>query len=358
MNKAKHGGNIYEIEKKYGINKEDIIDFSANINPLGVPESFKRALIENMDIIKNYPDPDYIKLKESISKHNKIDREKIIVGNGATEIIFSLIDIIKPKKSLLLAPTFAEYERALKKIDSSVEYYFLKEENNFLLDEEFLNYIKEEIDCIILCNPNNPTGKLVDKGLIEDILKKSKRKNIEIIIDEAFIDFVEDYEDKSLIKYIDEYENLHIIRALTKFFAIPGLRLGYGITSNKKIIEKFEDSSEPWTINSYADLGGQVLLEDEEYIKKTRQWIKEENNYLYKEIKGIEGIKVYKSTVNYLLLKTDKTNLKEELMKKNILIRSCDNYINLDERYFRVAVKNRHYNDKLIRALKEIYYGS
>lgn len=358
MEKAKHGGNVYEIERNLGMKKGELIDFSANINPLGIPNSFKEKLIENIHIIKNYPDPEYKELKKSIAIHDKVDINKIIVGNGATEIIFSLIDIIKPQKSLLLAPTFAEYERALKKVGSKVSYFNLKEENEFEIDREILKYIDKDLDLIVICNPNNPTGKLIDKTLIEEILKTCKEKNIHIIMDEAFIDFIENYKEISLINYLDEYKNIHIIRALTKFYALPGLRLGYGIISNTYIKEKFENSSEPWSVNSYADLAGQIVLKDDKYIKKTRAWIKKEKHNLYEELTKISGIKAYKPSVNYILIKTKYKSLKEELLKYHILIRSCSNYNNLDDTYFRVAVKSDEDNKKLIKALKDIYHGS
>ncbi|MBF8983568.1 threonine-phosphate decarboxylase [Lutibacter sp. B2] len=360
MKIAKHGGNIYEMEKKVGIDKSEFIDFSANINPIGVPESFKNALIENIDIIKNYPDPDYDLLIESISNYHTIDKSFITVGNGATEVIFSMINSIKPKCSLILAPTFLEYERALIKAGSRVKYFELEENNAFCLDNNFLNVIENDIDCIILCNPNNPTSQLVSSDLMKDILAYCNTKNIHLIVDEAFIDFVDNPDAESLLKYTGQYNNLYIIKALTKFFALPGLRIGYGITSNQSILQDIKSEKEPWTVNSYAALAGEVVLKDKNYIKQSREWIVNERKRFYNLLKEIDSIKVYKPNSNYILfkVKNKEIKLKEILLKNKILIRSCDNYRNLTNDFYRIAIKDKESNDQLIKILQEVYYGS
>ncbi|TCO79500.1 threonine-phosphate decarboxylase CobD [Marinisporobacter balticus] len=357
MKKAKHGGNIYEIAQRLSIKKEEIIDFSANINPLGVPKSFKKALVENMDVIENYPDPEYNTLIEDIATYHGLEKEYITVGNGATEVIFSMISNLKPKKSLILAPTFLEYERALLRSGSYVNYYYLKEENNFQVDEQFLEAIDEKLDLVVICNPNNPTSQLIGREEMTKILECCKKKNINLMIDEAFTDFVDDPNSVSMMPFIKDYDNLYIIKALTKFYALAGLRIGYGITVNVNLLEKIKDHKEPWTINSYAAMAGMVL-KDKDYIKESRAWILSERAYFYDALKKIDKIKVYKPASNYILfqLLNEKKDIREALLQKKILIRSCNNYKNLDPSFYRIAIKNREQNEKFINAFKEVLY--
>lgn len=356
---VKHGGNIYEIAKKYGISEKEILDFSANINPLGIPDKLKEAIISNINIIENYPDPDYKDLVSAIAKHNNIDEDFVVPGNGATEIIFHITQAIKPKKSLLLAPTFLEYERALKRAGSSIEYHYLEENNNFKINRgNFLEKLKEDIDFLVLCNPNNPTGQITEREILIEILQESREKGINIMVDEAFIEFIDDEAANSLIDYLADFDNLFIIRALTKFFAIPGLRLGYGLMSNQRIKEAIMSKKEPWTINSFASLSAEILLGDYEYINKSKEFFKSERQYIYEKLMEFKTLEVFKPQANYIFFKVldGEVDLKERLIPKKILIRHCDNYVNLDDSFFRVAIKDRTSNEKLIEALREVLY--
>ncbi|QZY57370.1 threonine-phosphate decarboxylase CobD [Crassaminicella profunda] len=359
MKKVKHGGNIYEIAEKLGIQKEEIIDFSANINPLGVPINFKKALIENIDRIENYPDPEYNGLIQAIAKEHHINREYITVGNGATEVIFSMIASLKPKKSMILAPTFGEYERALMRAGSQVEYFHLKEENDFQVDDDILKTIDESFDLVILCNPNNPTSQMVENKRLIKILKHCEKNHVHLMMDEAFIDFVDEPTKETMLPYIMNYHNLIIVKALTKFYALPGLRIGYGITSNVRLLERVNDHKEPWTINSYAAMAGMVF-KDKIYREKSREWITSERKDFFDELKKINKIKVYKPNGNYILFKLleERKDLREVLLKKKILIRSCSNYKNLDESFYRIAIKDKGLNKLFAKALKEVLYES
>lgn len=357
--RIKHGGNIYEAAKRYGIAPGEIIDFSANINPFGIPDSLKEAIISNIDILENYPDPEYESLVKSIGIYNKVDEKFVIPGNGATEVIFLIIGALAPQKALLLAPTFSEYERALRRYGSSVNYFLLKEENNFCLDkDEFLKNMKKDTDLIILCNPNNPTGQIVERKDLIEILEKCRESNTYLMLDEAFIEFIDNEDKVSMEKFVDRFDNLFIIKALTKFFAIPGLRLGYGLTSNTRIREKIKDIREPWTINGFASIAAQTLLQDENYIFKSKEFFRDERKYLYESLKKIKELRVYKPEANYIFFKILKGNidLKEELIKRKILIRDCSNYVSLSKGYYRAAIRDRVSNDKLINALKEVVY--
>ena len=355
MSNVIHGGNIEELTRKYNLDKEKLIDFSANINPLGLNENVKKRIIEAMEEINIYPDITYYNLKKSISNYEKIKLDYLTLGNGAAEVIFNLVRAINPKKALLLAPTFGEYEEALLSINSKIEYYMLNEGNNWDIDIDILDKINKEIDMIFICNPNNPTGKLTTRKLILKVLEKAKDYNCIVAIDESFLDFVKENEDYTLINYIEDYKNLFIIKSLTKFFAMPGLRIGYGITGDKTLINKINSISVPWNINVLAEKSAIKALEEKEYINNTINYIENEKDRFYYELCKFKHLKILKPSVNYIMFKVNKNiDLKEEMMKENIIIRSCSNYIGLDNKYYRVAVRKREENEKFIDILKKI----
>ena len=345
-----HGGNIYRFERK----GKEVLDFSSNINPLGVPQKFIDIAKENFDKLTNYPDPYYIELREKIGEHNSVTKENIIVGNGATEILFLYMRAVKPKKVLVLAPCFAEYERALKSAGAQIEYFELKEKNNFYPDIQTLKKKLEgqHYDLFLFCNPNNPTGQLIKFDDVKDLAAICKKQDMKIFIDEAFIEFVENWKEKTaaLLKNKDVF----IMRAFTKFFAIPGLRLGYGISFDEELMNKLQAEKEPWSVNTFANLAGLVMLDDKDYIEKSEKWVAEEKNFLYQELSKNKNLKVYRSECNFLLIKlltTTSQEIQTKLLEKNILVRDASNFQFLDESYIRVAVKDREKNLKLIESL-------
>lgn len=370
MNKEKtdfHGGNIYKIFREKNIDK--ILDYSSNINPYGLPESLKKEIFEKLFVLERYPDPDYIELREKIAEKNNLNIENIIVGNGATEIIFLFMKILSPKKVLIVSPTFGEYERAIKSsilADDSLEinYFELKEAENFVLNIKNLETeLENNYDLLILCNPNNPTGQFLKLKKLEEILKICEQKNTKLFVDEAFVEFVEDWENESIINSKENKENLFVIRAFTKFFAIPGLRLGYGICFNNNLLKKMLEKKEPWSVNNIADLAGKTVLDDENYIQKTKEWIKNQKKYMYENLNKIEGLRAYKTEVNFILLKIednllgkglDVKNLRKEMLEKGILIRDASNFIYLNKHYFRLAIKDKLNNEKVIETLTSI----
>lgn len=349
-----HGGNIKEISRENKLDYNKIMDFSANINPLGMSNKVKMAIIEGIDQIEKYPDITYFELKNSIAEFEHINSKNLILGNGAAEVLFNIVKGINPKNVLILAPTFSEYEEATKAVEANITLYKLKEENNFNIQEDILNYISADLDLIFICNPNNPTGVITSKKVLEKILITAKKNKVMVLIDESFLDFIE--ENLSMISYIQEYENLIIIKSLTKLFALPGIRIGYGISSNEKLKQNVNKISPAWNVNILAEIATKVALKDNNYIKKSLEFIRNEKIYLYNELKKIKQIKVYEASANFILLKIDdKTNLKDELLKNNILIRSCNNYEGLDNSYYRIAVRTHEQNIKLIESLFKIY---
>lgn len=357
-----HGGNAKEISRNKGLNYDDLIDFSANINPLGMPESAKKAIVDNLNLIEKYPDITYFELKNSIKDFEnikicdeqlRIEIEDIILGNGAAEVLFNVVKAACPKNVLIPAPTFSEYEEAVNSAGGQVNLYYLKEENDFKICEDILEYINADLDMMFICNPNNPTGVITEKELLKKILDKSLENKVLVVIDESFLDFKR--EDYSMIKYLNTYENLIIIKSLTKFFAIPGIRVGYALNKGRSFVEKVNSITPAWNINILGEAAVKSCLKDKEYIEETINFMEKEKHYMYNELKEIVNLKVFEPNVNFILFKVDNDiDLKEKLLNKNILIRSCANYHGLDKSYYRIAVRSHKENLNIISKIKEV----
>jgi threonine-phosphate decarboxylase len=260
---TEHGGNIYEIEKFYNINKDKIVDFSSNINPLGLSKKIKKKIVKNFNIASRYPDIDYIDLKKSISSYYNINFDDIIVGNGGTELIFSIVRELKPKKSLILSPTFSEYEKALKVNNLKADYFRLNEKNDFYPDlNKFRSVLRKKYDCVFICNPNNPTGVFLKLDEIKKIIHECNKNKSMIFIDESFIDFTGYIKNDSAMNVIKYYNNIIILHSLTKFLAIPGLRLGFAVVSNKNLKKNINNKIPPWSVNSFSEIIGINMLND------------------------------------------------------------------------------------------------
>ena len=380
-----HGGNIYKVFREKNI--KEILDYSSNINPYGIPESLKKRITENLEVLERYPDPDYVELRQKLANLNKVNLSDIILGNGATEIIFLFMKVINPKKILIVSPTFGEYERAVKATEISgdtvslsssngdnknienkkieIEYFELKESDDFKLNIGNLkNELENKYDLLIICNPNNPTGKFLKLAQTEEILKECNKYDTKLFIDEAFIDFLKDGMKESIINTKENKQNLFVARAFTKFFAIPGLRLGYGMYFDKELEKKISEKKEPWSVNNFAEMAGSTVLDDAEYIEKTLKWIAEEKKYMYEKLNEISGMKVYETEVNFITGKIDEKLfseglnvkiLREKMLEQGILIRDASNFKFLDERFFRLAIKDRASNERVIEAMKEIF---
>ncbi len=336
-----HGGNVYKAAVELGLSKDKIVDFSANINPFGLSKKGKKAIKRGLKNILNYPDPEYTRLKESLHNHYKVDKNRILLGNGAIELIYSFVNLKKRGTALIPAPGFVEYEKALVRGGWSVKLYNSRHTMNL-----------DGVSVIFLCNPNNPTGESYSEKFLFDLLNKCKDNNVDLVLDEAFIDY-STY--PSMVKYLDTFNNLYILKSLTKFYAIPGLRLGALLTSNIDFIEEFNSYKIPWSINSVAEEYIVSGLKDRKYIDRSRKFIQRERVYLYKKLSKIHHLKPYRTQGNYILLKIDKkTDLCKKLKEYGLLIRSCSNYNSLDSSYYRVAVKSRKANNLLVKLLKRI----
>lgn len=352
-----HGANIFEIAKNEGIEIKDIRDFSSNINPLGPSKKALDELKNNLNLLSSYPDVDYVDLKKSISTYADCKSENIVLGLGSTEILKDAINFFAPKISMILSPCYSEYERELKKISSKIIEYNLEEKNNFKINlDEIIKIINEKkVEFLIFANPNNPTGTILKSQEIEKILNETDTK---ILVDETYVEFT-DMKVYSSSKLIDFYENLFVVRGTSKFFALPGIRLGYGLSSNDKLLKFFKEKEILWQINSVAEICGKVMFSDKEYIEKVYNFIKTRREYFYEEVSKIKNLKVYESYGNFILVKIlrglNSKNLREKLMKKGLVIRDCQTFRNLDDSYFRFCLLDDDANKKLLENLKLIY---
>ncbi len=349
-----HGGNIKQICDKYGLSSDEIIDFSASINPLGCPEVVRKAVSEQFNDIQHYPDSQCTDLRKTIAEKIPCNESSVIIGNGSNELFYLIPRALKPAKGVLLQPTFGEFKDAF--CNSEVEVIeIINDDNNFpVINTNISRLSSVEDGMIFLCNPNNPTGQLTRR---EDIIELVNRNpNRMIVIDEAFMDFVDEDEKYSVIKDAPLMDNLIVVRSLTKFYAFPGLRLGYLVT-NESIVNKLMRYKEPWTVNTIAQVAGMAAINDGAFAANTRQYVSGEKAFLYEGMRALNGIQPFKPTVNFILVRIEhngitSSEIQNLLLKNNILIRNCSNFVGLDEKYFRVAVKTREDNQKLLNALE------
>ncbi|MCP4252064.1 MAG: threonine-phosphate decarboxylase [Candidatus Scalindua sp.] len=349
-----HGGNIKQICDAYGLDPDEIIDFSASINPLGCPEVVRKAVSEQFNDVQHYPDSHSTDLRKTIAEKISCNESNVIIGNGSNELFYLIPRALKPGKGVLLQPTFAEFKDAFN--NSNIEVVeIINEDKEFPIINPNISKLKSVKDgMVFLCNPNNPTGQLTRR---EDILELvNGNPNRTIVIDEAFMDFVDDDEKYSVIKDAPLMENLIVVRSLTKFYGFPGLRLGYLVT-NESIINKLMRYKEPWTVNTIAQVAGMAAIKDEEFAVNTREYVSGEKAFLYEGLTKITGIHPFQPTVNFVLVRIEDdvvttSKIQNHLLQNNILIRDCSNFVGLDESFFRVAVKTREDNRKLLNALK------
>ena len=355
-----HGSDLEKIEKIYGIKKEDIISFSANVNPLGLSGRLRRTLSEHLDVITGYPDREYTSLRRVIAGYCGSECDNIIVGNGSTELISLFIQIEHPGKALIVGPTYSEYEREVSLGGGTSLYFPLKEKDNFILDHERLaEQLNESIDLLILCNPNNPTSTCISRRTMRKILDVCKQNDIFVMVDETYIEFTKDYDEVNSVPLTQYYNNIIILRGISKFFAAPGLRLGYGITGNRDLIKAINSRKNPWTINSLAEAAGQLMFTDEEYIRRTKALISSERSRVTAALTNIKGLKVYEPSANFVLVKIENDAVTADILfdaciREKMMIRNCCTFPFLDNKYFRVCFMMPEMNDRLLSVIRSV----
>lgn len=352
-----HGSDLEKIQEIYGIRKEEIISFSANVNPLGVSPLLRATLAEKIDAITTYPDREYTSLRKCIAEYCGTEYENVIVGNGSTELISLFIQIEHPKKALIIGPTYSEYEREIALGGGTSLYYPLREKDNFHLDvEDFLSHLNESIDLLVICNPNNPTSSCITRKEMRHILDTCKQHDICVMVDETYVEFADNMDEISAVPLTNYYNNIVILRGTSKFFAAPGLRLGYAITGNRDLIKSINTRKNPWTINSLAVVAGETMFTDTSYIEATRTLISSERSRIYDLLKKHPDFKVYEPSGNFLLVRILRDELTSQdlfdrAIREKMMIRDCSTFPFLDNKYIRFCFMNKEDNDRLLNCL-------
>ena len=347
--KLVHGGDYVGYREKYG---RDAVDFSANVSPLGMPTAVAQAIGEAAYHADRYPDPLCRELCAAIARAESVPAEWVLCGNGAADLIFRLALSGRPRRALILAPTFAEYAAALETVGCEICRYELSEQNDFALTPEFANAIDENVDMVFLCQPNNPTGQVANRALMRQILNKCQAMGAWLAVDECFLDFLPDGDAYTMMRELGGAENLFILKAFTKLYGMAGVRLGYGFCADETLLARMRNAGQPWSVSSLAQAAGMAALEQTEYVEQVRLLIEEERPYLQAGLQAL-GLRVISGKANYLLFRATRT-LGEEMERRGVVLRGCGNYPGLDDTWYRTAVRTRRENDILLQTLREV----
>lgn len=345
-----HGGDVAGFWEEYGAAP---LDFSANINPLGMPEGAWRAAVQALEQADQYPDPLCRRLRRAVARWEEVPAEWVRCGGGAAGLIFRLVFALRPRRALTTAPSFAEYEQALEAAGCQIIRFPLRAEEGFRLTEGFLEALTPDLDLVFLCNPNNPTGRTVDPDLLMQIGKKCCKNGICLAADECFNEFLDQPERYSLKSRLEEWPNLLIFKAFTKFYAMAGLRLGYCLCADGALLDKMDRMGQPWEVSGPAQAAGLAALEDQEYRRKTRALIGEQRAWLRQALSEL-GFNVVGGEANYLFFRADTPDLAAKARRLGVMIRDCANYPGLEGGgYYRAAVRGPEENRRLVQVLDQ-----
>ena len=345
-----HGGDLYGAARQSGRAAGELLDFSANINPLGLQPRVRQAILESMEETLHYPDPLCRRLVQAIAGREGCSPHEILCGCGGADLIYRFAYARRPGKALLPAPTFAEYEEALSQTGTKLVFHRLGE--NRQVEESFVEALEPGMEAVFLCNPNNPTGLVTRRSLIFKLLERARNLGATVFLDECFLDFVEGEEEITCKGYLEEFTNLVILKSFTKMYAIPGLRLGYVLCGNRKLLEAMRWAGQPWAVGGLAQAAGIAALEDPTFPARTRQAVAQERKFLRQELVKL-GLFVYEGRANYLCFRAPgETRLYEKLLQEGVILRRCANYRGLDAEHYRAAVRSREENLRFLEAMR------
>jgi threonine-phosphate decarboxylase len=354
-----HGGDVWGFARKYNIPLEKVLDFSGPINFLGPPPKAVEAVKQYAKLIRFYPDPDPVEFRTEIAEYvgHGIKASNVILGNGSIELIYMIAEAFHRNfKAVIPIPSFSEYEKAALRVGG--EPVFVKLPDDFMLDVEAVKKaVTDDTRLVSICNPHSPSGTLYSKEKVLDLVEFCREKNVIVSVDENYIEFAEKGQDNTMAGYVKKYENLFVIKSVTKFYGMPGIRLGYGLAT-ESLIDTLQTVRQPWSINSLAGCATLAAFKDTAFIENTKRTITEERTRFAEMLSEIDGLHVFPSVTNFLLVKillkkVTATTLKEELAKQGLLIRDCSTFMGLDNRYFRVTVRAVKENLILVNAVKK-----
>ena len=341
MTNDAHGGNTFAYN---GIK----LDFSVNLNPLGIQKAVVNAIRDNAEKFDAYPDTNCRMLRAAVSELENVSADRLVFGNGAADIIVRICMALKPKHALVTAPAFSEYEKAVIESGGRVSRYFLDEKNGFQITKEYAGAVKDGIDMVFLCNPNNPTGRLAEQGTVEAAAQACRRVGAILVVDECFMGFTR---GKSCKELLEEYDNIIILKSFTKMYSMAGLRLGYCICSNSEINSKIFSWGQSWSVSAPAQYAGTAACSMKQHPENTRKFLETERAWMMEKLDGL--VKPYPADGNFILFRSV-PELWDEAIRRGIMLRSCANFHGLDNRYYRIGLKQRRENEELIRVLSEI----
>ena len=341
-----HGGDIQTYIDRHGFAP---LDLSANINPFGIPDAVRAAMHRAVDNCTQYPDPFCRAARQAIGAREGVNPDFLYCGNGAADVLDRLAAVLKPRKVLLTAPTFAEYERTLS--GAEIRVHNLRETDGFALTDRILDEISPDLDAIYLCNPNNPTGRTAAPELLRQIVRKCTENGVKLVVDECFNDFLTDAEQHTLKDLLESNPGLIILRAYTKMYAVPGVRFGWCMTADAALIEKLYHAGQPWNVSVIAQACAAAAANEPDWASETAKRIAEERRFLSDGLSA-HGLIVFPGEANFLLFRSSDTKLHEKLAAKGVMIRNCSNYRGLSTGFYRAAVKSREASEKLLEALE------
>jgi threonine-phosphate decarboxylase len=354
-----HGGKVWEIERKTGLDRKKVMDFSSNINPLGFSQKALEAINNNLEQIPIYPDSNSTALREAIAADfSGINRNNVVVGNGSTELIYLFAETFleKDEVALIPAPSFGEYENAVRRAGGKPRH--LKLPNDFCVESNFFSGDMKDAKMVFVCNPNNPTGILTSHDVLVEIIGEALEEDVLVFLDEDFLGFVDEEKQVSLIDEMKKYPNLFVLRSFTKVHGLTGLRVGYGVAS-EETTELLLNAKIPWNINCVAQTAASAALTDKDHLKKTCELIRTERAYVTRKLETIKGFKLYPAYANFVFVDVKESGftsaqLKAKMMEEGVLIRDCSSFRGLDDGYIRVAVKTRQENEGMLEAFAKV----
>ena len=343
---AEHGGAWAAYKDRYG---REPLDFSANLCPLGLPRGVREAAASAILEAEHYPDIACTTLREALAREHGVPAERIVCGNGAAELIWRICQTLRPKTALLPVPSFSEYERALEAVGCDIRFLPLDPERDFEAGEELLAALGKHTDLLFLCQPNNPTGRAIQPALLRRIWERCEAQGTWLILDECFLDFLDEPEDYTLLPVLEDAPHLILLRAFTKSHAMAGFRLGYALCGSAALAKKLRQNAQPWPVSAMAQA-------DRDYAARRADWMGTERPRMLAALKSL-GFRVIPGEGNFLLFYSEDLDLAEALKEKGILLRACGNFRGLGLGWYRTAIRTAEENDALLRALKERHNG-
>lgn len=344
-----HGGDWAGYRAEFGC---DALDFSANVSPLGLPAGVAAAITNALPTADRYPDPLCRELRAALAGAEGVPADWILCGNGAADLIFRLALAVRPRRALLPAPTFAEYEAALQTVGCAVQRVFLREENEFAVTEEFIDAVTPETDIVFLCQPNNPTGQVTPPARVERLVRRCAACGAVLVVDECFLDFLPDRDAWTAKQLLRDAPQLVILKAFTKLYAMAGVRLGYALCGDATLLEKMRGAGQPWAVSSLAQAAGLAALQETAYAGAVRALIAEQRPRMAAGLRAL-GLRVMDGQANYLLFRAT-PDFGEKLRRRGAVVRSCANYPGLDAAWYRTAVRTAEENTRLLQIMGEI----